>query len=497
MSINEKKAIHLCEINHFYCKHPGAIAFSKELQRRFPGELVTYQPYAEWDLPTKLPPVIAQFVKNGFTSLISPSPSKENVETAKKWISDHANAVSEFSISKPNKDLVFLGIPLGYLLTELLPQYYDSFSLNRDQIEAGFIQALSRIAFWTELFERFDVLSVIFTHAVYDFGFPVLVARVRGIPAYSVNENHVYRFDFHPSSLLEDNRFIPHEILFNTLPNDFRSAIRQEATLQLNQRLFQNLPTGLARTDPRSTREATISSDYLDSLFSDPSRPKVVFLTHALSDAPYSSASIDPGFATPLHTLHTLFELTQDLEIDFFVKDHPNPFPRDRLELLNVTRAYSHVKLLPSEVTLPQLKELGVALIITGWGTCTMEASYLGVPVVAYTSFSVASSFCLEHVMPSPRQLRAFLQDPSQWTLNASKDKAVDAYATTDVMRTLDWCGINFDRLESELGRAGGYLLNFYDYWDRHRSIERELAINMRIQRYLDSRSQWLTLLHL
>jgi hypothetical protein len=198
-----------------------------------------------------------------------------------------------------------------------------------------------------------------------------------------------------------------------------------------------------------------------------------------------------------LQTLHSLFLLTRDIDIHLFVKGHPQPFPRDQVELTNVVGMYPHVRLLPSELSLLQLKELGVDLLITGWGTCAVEGAYLGIPVIAYTRFSSATEFGLLKVVPTPDRLSEFLQDRASWALCGNKDLAIDAYAATDVMRSVDWCGIDFERLESELGKSGGYQSSFYKYWDDHSTVERETSLRLRIQRYLDSKSQWLTLLHM
>jgi hypothetical protein len=497
MSTNQSRKVILCEINHFYCKHPGVISFAKELSNRYNADLVAYQPYADWNLQKTLPHVVQKFVASGFKYLVSPNPSSENKGDAISFVKQNLEKFLKFSIADPVKEFRFQDVPVGNLLTEVLPQYFDTFDLENDQVLAGVSQALSRIAFWNDLFNKYDVQTVIFSHAVYDFGFPVFAARIRGIPAYSVNENHIYRFDYRLESLLDDNKFNRWDVYFETFLSDEKELLRHKAKLQLHQRLFDNAQNGLLATDTRAYRENGAVDTYPLTTLPDTGRNKVVLFTHALSDAPYSSQLLDADFLTPLRALHTIFEITKNLDFDFYVKDHPNPFPRDRLQLLKIVKNYPHVKTLPSDLTLRDLKKGGCDLIITGWGTVIIEAAYLEVPVVAYSSLSPAEQFSIAHVATGKRQLTEFLSDPSRWTIREAPERAIDAFAATDLIRSVDWCGIDFDKLTSELGVNGGYTPNFYLYWDKYESHEKALTISRRIRRYLDSREQWFTVAHL
>ena len=165
--------------------------------------------------------------------------------------------------------------------------------------------------------------------------------------------------------------------------------------------------------------------------------------------------------------------------------------------MLNALEKHAHVRLLPSTTTLLQLKEAGFDLILTGWGSCAIEASFLGIPVVAYTRFSSAEPFGIIHTAQGRSLLRSFLSDRSRWTLRASRDQVVDAYAATESMRFFDWSEIDFIRMDNILGKSGGYTEGFYKYWDSTINSRRVFSVSQRIRRYLDSRSRWMTLDHL
>jgi hypothetical protein len=400
---SEQAEIVLIEINHFFSHHCALPAIIHSLRRKKNYRFVPYIPLMAWDRhhPT-LEFVMSFYEGMGIeSSPVKASPNAAQIEDAKTAV------LSQFECFKGPiwnlTDFQIDDLPLGVHLVETILQQFKSAELMQDLNTTAYaVGLIARYFWWKNFLSSSLVVYIIASHNCYEFAFPQIAGMKTGIGSYTWHDTYLlYSNDYFPlplsayltsyqatsisTSLKNQNWYLQIERAWQKLSIKEKKSYLSQAHVELEARA-RGERAGSLKNDPRFVIEARGDSEKLR--LSDSQIPNVVLYCHAFSDAPCSLPKKEfQSLCSPLVSTRRILELSKDLPINLFVKTHPKPFPQDDDELTRLLDQHTDVVRLPSNLSPNELREIGIDLIITGWGSICYEAPYAGIPTVAYTEF--------------------------------------------------------------------------------------------------------------
>jgi hypothetical protein len=194
-----------------------------------------------------------------------------------------------------------------------------------------------------------------------------------------------------------------------------------------------------------------------------------VIYAHAFSDAPCTLPRSKYGsLCSPLVATRKLIELISKIEADIYIKTHPKPFEQDEKAILTLLSEYPNLNRLSSFLSPLDIKNMGVDLIISGWGSVCYEAPLIGVPVVCYSSFlEIVKAELLPYIdidneEIALKRLKSILNGDNHERFN--RDRLISEFAMGNFVSRVDLTCANTDRLERE-GDSGRYSVYAFRYW--------------------------------
>lgn len=454
----------LLEINHFFCHHCSLPVVLRAIREIYPeARFVPYVPLTLWDQNVST----LQFVLGFYRSMgveeeiVKASPNSEQINRAKSIVVENFTYFSG-SIRRLS-DFYFDGYPLGVHLAESILQQLRV--VDVEQTEASLLQSVSLIArylWWKEYIEANDVGMLLGSHPCYEFSLPLLAGLRGGARAYLFSNNYLFDATTQlPLPLASFSPFREVKDLWNRLQPSRKTAYMQDAQLELAKRV-RGQKTGSLLQDVRVGGERTHK---IPMEIANPNNwPVVTIYCHAFSDAP---CLLPPArfsyLASPFISTTALLETLSVCPVITLIKTHPSNFYHDELALEQLLSQFPKVLRVPSSATVEAVKDLGTDVIVTGWGSITNEASYLGIPVLSYADF---------HKIATPLPIQRFtLGDPDSFmsalALAISSPpiptQAVEIYAATEMGLCYDLtCSRGNPRDESVWAEEPQ---NTYDVW--------------------------------
>lgn len=465
----------LVELNHFFSHHCALPALFRAFREAGPSRFVAYVPLMAWDSghPT------LRYIQGFYESLnvefpsVKASPSAQHFGIAKQIAVDN---LEKFQGSVWNlTDLDFDGFPIGVHLVESILQQFLVPEIEQDLNTTTYaIGLLSRYLWWKDYLATNEVRAVIASHPCYEFALPQLAAMKLGIDSFAWHDNFFYRSAaFLPLPLGNENWMRSLESAWEKTEVAERRMHILNAKDELIRRSFGER-VGMLRHDARFQRGGAVVGDV--PLMKREGRPAVVIYCHAFSDSPCTLPKGKFGYScSPLVSTRRLFELLRDEPVDVYVKTHPQPFPQDDQALNNMLLSYPFIKRLPSGLTPQDLKELRVDVIVSGWGSVCYEASFIGLPVIAYTSYSSLSSLGILAICDLNDEgsfHKALVASLLLGIKPESSDRIAEIYAISNYGGTLDLTCSKVEELPRE-GGQGRYSPYAYKHWAKTLDIEK------------------------
>jgi hypothetical protein len=464
----EGDPIVLFEINHFFAHHCALPSLISALNQLGNYRYVSYIPLPSWEPDNPTLQVASRFYSclGIEDTRIKPHPDSGDYHKAKSLAIEQIHHLNGSIWNLSN--LTVEGIPLGVHLVETLLQQTRLSEFNQTLETTSFVVGVvARFFWWKRYLSSKNVGCVVASHGCYEFALPLLAAMQIGIPGYVWHDNH----------LLLGNSFLPLPLAnpswakslvvdWAALGSDRKQAFIDQANLELSQRIRGKAVGKLAfdsRMDPKDTNPA----EHHFSLENE-GKPKIVVYCHAFSDAPCTLPSADYGnLCSPLVSTRRLLEILSPDRYAVFLKTHPAPFPQDEEAVRQLLETFPQVRRLPGSLSVNDQKEMGIQLIVSGWGSVVFEALFADVPVLCYTPFH----FLSDHA-PS---LYVSLEDPEAWDAriveslngaNAILDRKliVEAYAISTVGTNVELTCSEVPRLprEGSEGRYSPYALRVW-----------------------------------
>lgn len=463
-SLNE---IVLIEINHFIPAHCVLPVIIRSLLKTKKFRFIPYLPLEQWDADHRTFQFVLQFYESmGIDgNILKPSPTPHHFQMAKKTIIENMDffrgniwTLTDFELDN---------FPMGVHFVESMLQKFNSAEFEQDSTTVAYCMSLiARYFWWKEYLSSNPIKYIFSSHFCYEFVLPQLAGMRIGIDCYHWCDTMLRRSD----------RFLPlesgNDAYVGDLYQDWSnlSALKKKSYLDLAhdelQRRSFGERVGVLKKDPRFVSKES-ERNFPEDLAGN-EKANIIIYCHAFSDAPCTlPKKYHNNLCSPLISTRRLLELCNELPLNVFVKTHPQPFPQDDLALNNLLNIFKNVTRLPSDVTLQEISNFGKVIIITGYGSVSYEARYLGLPVIAYTSFAPVSNLLTIPVFDLNDEFSfhsTLIEVLSSEVLDLDRDYVAKIYSIINLGLQQDLTSSNLSDLPHQ-GDRGQYSLYGYKHW--------------------------------
>jgi hypothetical protein len=457
----------LIELNHFFAHHCGLPAIIRALRSEKKYRFIPYIPLVSWEAVHPTLELVQSFYEcMGIEEeILKAAPSLEHFEKAKSVVSEN---LKYFQGEIWNlTDFEYDELPIGVHLVETLLQQFKSAEFDQNINTVAYsVGLIARYLWWKEWLLNNQAKYIIASHNCYEFVLPQLAATKIGVAGYVWHDNYIFNsINLLPLPAANDSWYEEAKRAWQNLGSNEKEEYLKKAQYELSQRT-QGVRTGALRNDPRF-----ISGNLDKSVGVNIKRRNkvVVIYCHAFSDAPCTLPKANFGYlCSPLVATRQLLEIMRGMPVDIYIKMHPNPFPQDEAALEKILTNYPEVNRITGNISPKELRDSGVDLFISGWGSICFEASYIGAPVLAYTTLldlakqGLIASFDINNSPDLAEKIDQLIDNPAQ--IEERFQSFLESYAVTNFGREADITCSRLIDLPRE-GDAGRYAPLAYKYW--------------------------------
>lgn len=167
-----------------------------------------------------------------------------------------------------------------------------------------------------------------------------------------------------------------YKIKFCSLPEEVKANGISQARLILEDRFNGKIDQSTFYMKKSAYTKSGQHNKYL----SNSSKPKFIFFLHCFFDSPHIyKQMIFPDF---FEWIRQSLKHTAELDIETYVKPHPNAFNGNESIVNELLCEFPHVKVIPAEANNAILASEGFTAAVTVHGTLAHEFVYLGIPVI-------------------------------------------------------------------------------------------------------------------
>lgn len=395
----------------------------------------------------KLKQKIRQFFsvakRYGISKIIFFGPTSSNLqiylEKATLLIQQHENK-RDFEL------LQYRGIRIGDLVYDqyLRASEKPTIDFSDHLLVLKLAQSLAYVDELSEYFDRNSVIAVCVSHTVYHLAIPSRIAVARGVNAYQVTGEHVYRMSKFESHAYAD--FKTYKSEFNGLDKELQNSGTREAESRLTRRFLGEVGVDMAYS-------STSAFTKVDNAFQLPGKSSINILVavHDFFDSPHAIG--DNLFPDYMEWLEFLAKVSEDTNYSWYLKTHPLVQGQGQKILSDFISRHKEFKLLPADTSHHTLIASGINVALTVFGTIASEYAYLG-KVVINASLNhphVAFDFSLspksvseyeELLLKLPETLRQF---------QPKREQVLEFYFMHHIYKEKSWTIVDFERALAEL----------------------------------------------
>ena len=227
--------------------------------------------------------------------------------------------------------------------------------------------------YFQEMMQIGKIKGVVLSHDCYiNSGILEKLAYKYSVPVYFANLFEIIRTN---SSNQIHKRFLRYPEYYNALPNSEKESGRKKATIALEKRLQGDVGINM----PYQTKSA-FTSEKKTKQTSDSNKIKIIIVTHCFYDNPHAYGHT--LFIDFYEWLIFLGEMTLKTNYEWFIKPHRDYLPGTMEALENIVKHYPALKLIDHETTFHQLRDEGVSVALTCYGSVGHELPGLGYHVI-------------------------------------------------------------------------------------------------------------------
>jgi len=234
-------------------------------------------------------------------------------------------------------------------------------------------KALKYYLYFSELFSSGEVKSVVLSHDCYiSMGLVAKVAYRSGVPVYLANPLELVK-TLRPHQLYERYRNYPD--YFNSLEDPEKKS----AVLWAKERLEKRV-NGVVGVNMSYQQQSAFTAERIERQTSQSGKFKIVVATHCFFDNPHGCGwMLFPDF---YEWLCFLGEISKITDYEWYLKPHADYLAGTLETLTRITEMYPKFRLIDPATTFHQLKEEGVSIALTCYGSIGHELPLLGYKVI-------------------------------------------------------------------------------------------------------------------
>ncbi len=233
--------------------------------------------------------------------------------------------------------------------------------------------ALRYFIFFKEMMDQQKIKAVVLSHDVYNhMGILSKLANHYQIPVFHANPFEITRTD-RPHSIYEFFKRYPE--YFMTLSEEERKNGYEIAESALTKRI-----KGVVGVNMAYQLESAFEANRLPRQTSESKKIKICVATHCFFDNPHSYGGL--LFIDFYEWLLFLGEISKKTEYEWYLKPHRDYLPGTLEILEEMVKKYQLFKLIDPNTTFHQLKDEGVTIALTCYGSIGHELPLLGYHVI-------------------------------------------------------------------------------------------------------------------
>ena len=235
------------------------------------------------------------------------------------------------------------------------------------------LTGLRYYVYFADFFAANKVRAVVLSHDCYiEMGIISKIAYSSKVPVYFPNIFQLYKTE-RPNQIYANFRDFPS--YFRRLDPAERQAAVESAKAALQNRLGGEVGVNMAYQ-----LKSAFTNDRLPRQTRASDKTKVVIATHCFFDNPHCyGGMIFLDFHEWLSFLGKIAEVT---DYDWYIKPHRDYLPGTMEALAKITAKYPKLRVINPDTTFHQLKEEGVSVALTCYGSIGHELPLLGIKVI-------------------------------------------------------------------------------------------------------------------
>jgi len=225
-----------------------------------------------------------------------------------------------------------------------------------------------------KIFDKYEVKAVSVSHCVYHFAIPLRIAIAKGIDAYQITGEAIYKMDEINSHAYTSFKYYKKEL--NKVNNIYKSS-----RIEIEKDLTERFSGKVSKYMPYSTKSAfEKSSESLSRVIKESEKTKILVAIHDFFDSPHSYGdNFYPDFYL---WMRKLGQVSLETDYDWYIKTHRDPIGDASQILKNFSSEFSKFTVLDKDVDHHTLITQGIDIALTVYGSIAMEYPYFGVPVI-------------------------------------------------------------------------------------------------------------------
>lgn len=279
---------------------------------------------------------------------------------------------------RTNRDLFNLEIDGVQIGDEIYETYLRQFS--KPTVDVGSLRcrysiliALNYFIFFESFFRKNKVVAAVLSHDIYTpMGIPAKVAWKNHAPVFLAN-GHEMKKTLHPNE--KNQEFRHYKEYFRLLDKGEQEKgivwAREQLVKRLGGQVGVNMgySTKSAYTGERLERQTSLSD-----------KTKIVIATHCFFDNPRAYGG--SLFIDYHEWLSFLGQISEATDYEWYIKTHRDYLPGTQETIEGVIRKYPKLQLIDSNTSWHQLREEGVSVALTSYGSIGHELPLLGFKVI-------------------------------------------------------------------------------------------------------------------
>lgn len=267
------------------------------------------------------------------------------------------------------------GVQIGDEVYETYLRQFSKPTADLDSFRCRYVMfmALNYYLFFDDFFVKNKVVAAALSHDFYvSMGILAKIAWRHGVPVYLANGHDMKKTTRPDEKYAEFSRYREY---FSTLNPAERQAGLEWGRAQLEKRLG-----GLVGVNMAYSTKSAYTSEVIDRQTTPSNKTKIVIATHCFFDNPRCYGGM--LFTDFYEWISFLGQISEVTDYDWYIKTHRDFLPGTMEVIRRLTEMYPRLKLINPNTTWHQLRDEGVSVALTSYGSIGHELPLLGYKVI-------------------------------------------------------------------------------------------------------------------